>query len=96
MEKPESEFESLQDLFTTFLNSEEKVTNSVNEIVFECLEAKDYTTHNFMQWYVSEQTEEEALARTILDKLRIIGSDKGGLYLFDRDIESLDVKNSAV
>ena len=92
LEKPESEFESLQDLFTTFLNSEENVTNSVNQIVFECLEAKDYTVHNFMQWYVSEQTEEEALARTILDKLRIIGSDKGGLYLFDRDIENLDVK----
>jgi ferritin len=96
LEKPESEFESLQDLFTTFLNSEEKVTNSVNQIVFECLEAKDYTVHNFMQWYVSEQTEEEALARTILDKLRILGSDKGGLYLFDRDIEKLEVKNSNV
>ena len=92
LEKPESEFESLQDLFTKFLNSEEKVTNNVNQIVFECLEAKDYTTHNFMQWYVAEQTEEEALARTILDKLRILGSDKGGLYLFDRDIETLDVK----
>ena len=47
-----------------------------------------------MQWYVAEQTEEEAIARTILDKLRIIGSDKGGLYLFDRDIKNLDVKNS--
>lgn len=92
LEKPENEFESLQELFTTFLESEEKVTNSVNQIVFECLEVKDYTTHNFMQWYVAEQTEEEALARTILDKLRIIGDDKGGLYLFDRDIESLDVK----
>jgi ferritin len=96
LEKPESEYESLQDLFTAFLNSEENVTNSVNQIVFECLEAKDYTVHNFMQWYVAEQTEEEALARTILDKLRIIGSDKGGLYLFDRDIEKLDLKNSDV
>ena len=94
LEKPESEYESLQDLFTAFLNSEENVTNSVNQIVFECLEAKDYTVHNFMQWYVAEQTEEEAIARTILDKLRIIGSDKGGLYLFDRDIKNLDVKNS--
>jgi ferritin len=41
-----------------------------------------------MQWYVSEQMEEEALARTILDKLRMIGMDKGGLYLFDRDLEN--------
>jgi ferritin len=52
------------------------------------LKEKDYTTYNFMQWYVSEQMEEEALARTILDKLRMIGTDKGGLYLFDRDLEN--------
>ena len=44
-----------------------------------------------MQWYVAEQIEEEALARTILDKLNMIGNDKGGLYLFDRDMESLDI-----
>ncbi len=91
LDKSKSEFDSLQDIFTTFLESEETVTNNVNKIVFQCLEAKDYTVHNFMQWYVSEQAEEEALARTILDKFKIIGSDKGGLYLFDRDIENIAV-----
>ena len=43
------------------------------------------------QWYVAEQIEEEALARTIMDKLRMIGEDKGGLYLFDRDIENISI-----
>ena len=52
---------------------------------------KDYTTHNFIQWYVSEQLEEEALARTIQDKLKLIGGDKGGLYLFDRDLENASI-----
>jgi ferritin len=52
------------------------------------LQEKDYTTHNFVQWYVSEQLEEEALARTVLDKIKLIGNDNGGLYLFDRDLES--------
>lgn len=42
-----------------------------------------------MQWYVTEQLEEEATARTLLDKLNIIGEDKSGLYLFDRDINSM-------
>ena len=65
------------------------VTDMINEVVYVCLQEKDYTTHNFMQWFVSEQLEEEALARNILDKLRLIGNDKGGLYLFDRDIVSL-------
>ncbi|MFM7637264.1 MAG: ferritin-like domain-containing protein, partial [Crocinitomicaceae bacterium] len=53
-----------------------------------CLQEKDYTTHNFVQWYVSEQLEEEALARTILDKLKLIGSDNSGMYMFDRDLEN--------
>jgi ferritin len=53
------------------------------------LSEKDYTTHNFLQWYVSEQIEEEALARNVLDKLNLIGNDKGGMYLFDRDLETL-------
>jgi ferritin len=57
-----------------------------------CLSEKDYTTHNFMQWYVAEQLEEEALARNILDKLNMIGSDKGGMYLFDRDLETIAAK----
>jgi ferritin len=50
------------------------------------LQEKDYATHNFLQWYVAEQIEEERLARTLNDKLEMIGDDKSGLYLFDRDI----------
>ena len=42
-----------------------------------------------MQWYVAEQLEEEATARTIMDKLQMIGNEKAGLYLFDRDLENL-------
>ena len=54
-----------------------------------CLKEKDYTTHNFLQWFVAEQIEEEALARTIIDKLNLIGDDKAGLYMFDRDMNSM-------
>ena len=65
------------------------VTQEINKVVDVCLKDKDYTTHNFMQWYVAEQIEEEALARHILYKLKLIGDDKGGLYLFDRDIVNM-------
>ena len=86
---------TLQDVFDQLLNHEVEVTNSINEVVFVCLEEKDYTTHTFMQWYVSEQLEEEALARNILDKLKLIGDDKGGLYLFDRDLENFQADSIA-
>ena len=89
LEQPPVKFDSIQSIFQSLLDHEIFVTKSINEVVDICLSEKDYTTHNFMQWYVSEQIEEEALARTIMDKLNLIGNDKGGLYLFDRDLESL-------
>ncbi len=89
LKKPNTSFKGVKDIFTTLLKHEVNVTKEINEVVDVCLGEKDYTTHNFMQWYVSEQIEEEALARTIMDKLELIGNDKGGLYLFDRDLETM-------
>ncbi len=89
--QPDKDYKSISNLFDTLLNHEVMVSGEINNLVEICLNEKDYTTHNFLQWYVAEQIEEEALARTIMDKLSMIGEDKGGLYLFDRDIESISV-----
>lgn len=95
LSKPPHTFKDLSTIFNQLLNHEIKVSAEINKVVDVCLKEKDYSTHNFMQWYVSEQIEEEALARTIMDKLNMIGSDKGGMYLFDRDIQSLTVVASS-
>ncbi len=89
LKQPPAKFKSLSDIFESLLGHEIKVTEEINGLVHTTLEEKDYTTHNFLQWYVSEQIEEEAQARTIMDKLNMIGNDKGGLYLFDRDLENM-------
>ena len=91
LNQPEKEYQSITNLFQTLLDHEVLVSGEINNLVEICLNEKDYTTHNFMQWYVAEQIEEEALARTIMDKLNMIGKDKGGLYLFDRDIENISI-----
>ena len=95
LEAPQKSFESISDVFHLLLEHELMLTESINNLVFICLEEKDYTTHNFIQWYVSEQLEEEALARTIVDKIKMIGEDKAGLYLFDRDLENSAIINPA-
>jgi ferritin len=95
VEQPPKEYDSLEHIFELLLEHELAVTASINNVVDICLQEKDYSTHNFMQWYVSEQLEEEALARGILDKLRLIGGDKGGLYLFDRDLEKVAAQTAA-
>ncbi|MFN5182315.1 MAG: ferritin [Bacteroidota bacterium] len=89
LKQPASSYKSVKSVFEMVLEHEIKVTNEINRLVDTCLKEKDYTTHNFLQWYVSEQIEEEALARKIVDKLKLIGDDKGGIYFFDRDLEGL-------
>jgi len=88
IDQPPVKFNDLKNVFELLLEHEIGVTASINNLVDICLQEKDYTTHNFVQWYVSEQLEEEALARTILDKLKLIGSDNSGMYMFDRDLEN--------
>ena len=85
----------MENVFELLLQHEIMVTESINNLVDICLQEKDYTTHNFVQWYVSEQLEEEALARSVLDKLRLIGGDKGGMYMFDRDLENAAIMSDA-
>ncbi len=86
---PPIEFGSFKDMFQKLFEHEVRVSKSINDLVEITLKEKDYATHNFLQWYVSEQIEEEALARNILDKINLIGDDKGGLYLFDNDVKRL-------
>lgn len=90
LKQPTLSFKSIMAIFEQILEHEIMVSEEINHLVDICLKEKDYTTHNFLQWYVSEQIEEEKLARQILDKLKLIGGDKGGMYLFDRELQTLD------
>jgi ferritin len=85
--KPPVDFQGVEDMFREVLKHEEFVTESINEIVALTLDEKDFNTNNFLQWFVFEQVEEEASVRTILDKVRLVGSNN--MYQFDRDILSL-------
>nr|WP_299070924.1 ferritin [uncultured Allomuricauda sp.] len=95
LKAPKVDFVSFQKMFEELYQHEIFVSKSINDLVHVTLEEKDYATHNFLQWYVAEQIEEEALARTILDKINLIGNDKGGLYLFDRDVQQINVESAA-
>lgn len=91
LKQPVLTFPSLKHAFESLLKHEIYVSESINKLVDKALSEKDYATHNFLQWYVAEQIEEEALARTMNDKLEMIGEDKSGLYMFDRDILTVSV-----
>lgn len=89
LQQPTLTFVSLKKAFEELFKHEVAVSESINQLVDISLQEKDYATHNFLQWYVNEQIEEERLARECNDKLELVGDDKSGLYLFDRDIVTM-------
>jgi ferritin len=89
IEKPESEYTSLKDIFTKTYQHEKMITVKINELVDIALAEKDYSTFNFLQWYVAEQHEEEKLFKSIIDKIDIIGLEGRGLFMVDREIGNI-------
>ena len=96
LEQPTLTYPSIKHVFNELLKHEIYVSDSINKLVEIALQERDYATHNFLQWYVAEQVEEEALARTMNDKLEMIGDEKSGLYMFDRDILNVTITGDTV
>jgi ferritin len=86
IEQPPSEFKSLHKVFEDVLKHEEFITASINELYFAATSEKDFTTANFLQWFINEQVEEENTANSILDKMKLAGDDKSGLFLIDKEL----------
>jgi ferritin len=86
IEKPQSNFKSLPSTFDIALKNEVKVTKSIHKILDLSNEQKDHRTSNFLQWFVTEQMEEENQFQTILDKLKIVGDEGRSLYMLDKEL----------
>ncbi len=89
VEKPQDKFDSLKDVFKQIFDHEVYITGSINELFGLANDEKDYTTANFLQWFITEQLEEENLMRTILDKINLVGSDKAGMFHIDKELDIL-------
>lgn len=90
IEAPQSEYGSLKEIFEVTLAHEKHVTAKINELVEVTFANKDYSTFNFLQWYVAEQHEEETLFSGIIDKFNIMGEDGRSLYLIDKDLATME------
>jgi len=83
---PPAEWKSALDVFESAYAHERKVTGLINDLVDLALSEKDHATHNFLQWFVNEQVEEEASAKAIVQQLKLIGDSRAGLFQIDREL----------
>lgn len=89
IEAPDHSFESLADIFAKTYEHEQLVTRSINDLAHTAFSTQDYSTFNFLQWYVAEQHEEEKLFKSVLDKLTLVGDSGQGLYMIDKELAQL-------
>jgi ferritin len=87
--QPPLNYKSVEEIVHLVLEHEREVTKSINDLVDLCLKEKDYSTFHFLQWYVSEQHEEEHLFMSLIDKINTLGGDKGTMYWIDKDLGAM-------
>ncbi|WP_044415424.1 ferritin [Halarcobacter anaerophilus] len=82
------DYNSLLDVFKKSLAHEQKMTKNLNILSDLAMKDKDHATYNLLQWYVTEQVEEEATVKAIIDHIKLVGDNGYGLYTIDKELGS--------
>ena len=86
IDQPPAEFESVRDVFEKTLAHEQKVTSLINGLYATAVSQNDYASQAFLQWFVSEQVEEEDTATRIRETLKMVGDKGHALIMLDREL----------
>ena len=95
IEAPPAQWNSPQAVFEATLEHEQKVTGLINELVELALSEHDHASNIFLQWFVSEQVEEEESVTGVLEQLKLMGEAKGGLFMIDRELAKRSPGNTS-
>jgi ferritin len=86
IDAPPASWDTVLSMFEDTLAHEQKVTAWINELMDIAIAEKDHATQIFLQWYVTEQIEEEGNDQEIIDKLKMIQGNPQGLYMLDKEM----------
>lgn len=86
LEAPKGDFESIEHVFNTALEQEQRVTTAIHDLYRLASEHGDLASYPFLQTFIEEQNEEEAMVETILDRVRLAGGDSSAILLLDSQL----------
>jgi len=86
IKEPKNEWKSAKDVFEDALAHEQFISQSINKLTDLAIAESDHATKTFLHWFVEEQVEEEATVQQIVDNFKLLGNDKSGLFLMDREL----------
>lgn len=86
IEKPQQSWKNPLDAFQATLKHEQHITACIDKLVNLARDEKDNASFNFLQWYVSEQVEEEDNVTTLISKLKLAGDNSALMYMIDQEL----------
>ncbi len=86
IDKPKNKWSSILEVFEDGYEHEQFISESINNLMDLAVSEKDYATMNMLQWFITEQVEEESSFLEIMDKLKLLDGDKRGLFMLDKDL----------
>jgi ferritin len=86
IEAPKTQWNSPLDAFEDAYKHEQKISGLINDLSNLAVMEKDHAAHNFLEWFVGEQVEEESTVLTIVDQLKLVGDNGVGLYMIDQEL----------
>lgn len=86
IEKPEQDFNTVKEIYTRTLEHEQDVTAMINNLMDVAIEEKDHAAQIYLQWFITEQVEEEENVNDILTRIGLIGDDKQGMLMLDSEL----------
>ena len=84
--RPPADFSSPRDVFEQAHKHEQQVTASINQVYGLAMDERDFASRVFLDWFVQEQVEEEKTSGLLAEQLRMVGDDRPGLLMFDREL----------
>lgn len=86
LDKPKRDWDSPLEAFEEALDHEKLISRLIGELADLAIKEKDHATHNMLQWFISEQVEEEATVDSIVTQMRMVGGQGQGLFMIDREM----------
>jgi len=96
IEAPPDQWDSPLSVFEDTLKHEKKVTGLINGLVDIAMEERDHATQIFLQWFVTEQIEEEESVGNVLEQLKLLGDAKQGLFMMDRELATRQAPDMSI
>jgi len=86
VEGPQVDWKSPLECFEAALGHEKMMTDRINKLANLSIDEQDHATGSLLQWYITEQIEEEANVDDICAKLKLVGESGTGLFMIDREL----------